>query len=218
MAVLAVVGALAIFAVATPGGVFANPAPGAITDFTVSVLSDDPNTPEKEGRTAIKLSWSAPESGTAPDAYRIDWAPAAGHQWHELVARHDGTEYVDRGLQPKAPTTTPNVTRYYRVFALNGDHVGPESDILQETTDDVVVPDAVTGLNATADSRDPTKISLRWTAPADTGGLPITGYKIVGGANAQVVVDSTANTNLRATSRCSKQIRTALRPPTRMRN
>ena len=170
VAVLAVAGALAIFAAAAPGGVFANPAPGGVTNFTVS----------SDGPTSIKLDWDAPAGGETPMGYRIDWAPSFGHDWSELVSSQTETEYTDTGLVPPAPITPgANVTRYYRVFAINHNGPGPESDILQESTKGVQRAGAIDDVKATASGAK--TINVTWSPPDETGGLPITGYLVVAG-------------------------------------
>ena len=172
VAVLAVVGALAIFGAATPGGVFANPAPSGVTNFTVS----------SDGPTSIKLDWDPPAGGETPMGYRIDWAPSVsdGHDWSELVSSQTETEYTDTGLVPPAPITPDaNVTRYYRVFAINHNGPGPESDILQESTKGVQLAGAIDDVKATASGAK--TINVTWSPPDETGGLPITGYLVVAG-------------------------------------
>ena len=176
VAVFAVVGALAIFAAATPGGVFANPAPDGVTNFTVAA----------EGPTSIKLDWDAPDGGETPTGYRIDTS-TNGHEWTMLVSSQTETEYTHENLVPTAAKLAMgerDVNRYYRVFALNSHGPGPESDIIQETTNGVSEPGAVEGVTATASGA--TQINLSWNAPEDTGGTPITGYRIVVGDDASV--------------------------------
>ena len=170
IAAVAVIGALAIFAAAAPTSVFANPAPNAVTNFTVT----------SDGPTSIKLDWDAPSGGETPTGYRIDWAPSPGHDWSELVAMQTETEYTDTGLVPPAPITPgANVTRYYRVFAVNYHGPGPESDILQESTKGVQAPGAIDDVRATASG--PKTINVTWSEPDENGGLPITGYLVVSG-------------------------------------
>ena len=183
VAVLAVAGALAIFAVAAPGGVFANPAPGGVTNFTVS----------SDGPTSIKLDWDAPAGGETPMGYRIDWAPSPGHDWSELVSSQTETEYTDTGLVPPAPITPgANVTRYYRVFAINHNGPGPESDILQESTKGVQRAGAIDDVKATASGAK--TINVTWSPPDETGGLPITGYLVVAGDVAGTTTTAAAKT------------------------
>ena len=177
VAVLAVAGALAIFAAATPGGVFANPAPGGVTNFTVS----------SDGPTSIKLDWDAPAGGETPMGYRIDWALSPGHDWSELVSSQTETEYTDTGLVPPAPITPgANVIRYYRVFAINHNGPGPESDILQESTKGVQRAGAIDDVKATASGAK--TINVTWSSPDETGGLPITGYLVVAGDDAGTTI------------------------------
>ena len=186
VAVLAVAGALTIFMTVTPSGVFANTAPGAVVNF--DVVADGP--------TSIKLSWEAPDGGETPTGYRIDSSTGTdGHKWDMLVSHQTELEYTHENLVPSDSDITDgtyHVNRYYRVFAINTHGPGPESDIIQSTTDGVSAPGAAEGLTATASG--PTKIILRWEAPEDTGGLPITGYQINSGDIASVLTVLKANT------------------------
>ena len=180
VAAFAVIGALTMFLTPAADIVFADSAPGQVKNFKVA----------SDGRTALNLSWDAPDGG-APMGYRVDVSPD-GHKWEELVAKQSDTGYTHSGLLPPAPATKANVTRYYRVFALNSHGPGAESDILQATTDGVVAPLPVKGLTATADGA--TKINLKWNAPTDDGGMPITGYRIQSGDNAATFTDLVADT------------------------
>ena len=197
VAVFAVVSALAIFATMAPGSVFANAAPDGVMNFAVAA----------EGPTSLNLSWDAPAAGETPTGYRVD-ASANGHKWTMLVASQTETEYTHENLIPNAAAITAgtlDVTRYYRVFALNSHGPGPESDIIQQTTNGVSAPGAVEGLTATASGA--TQINLSWNAPEDTGGLPITGYKIVSGDDATTVeTDLVANSGSDATTYPHKRL------------
>ena len=165
---------------------FANTAPGAVVDF--AVVADGP--------TSIKLSWEAPDGGETPTGYRIDSSTGTdGHKWDMLVSHQTELEYTHENLVPSdsdIDAGTYHVNRYYRVFAINRHGPGPESDIIQETTDGVSAPGAAEGLTATASG--PTKIILRWEAPEDIGGLPITGYQINSGDDASTLTVLKANT------------------------
>ena len=127
---------------------------------------------EADGTSRIELSWSAPTSdgGERITGYRIEVSDDGGGRWEDLVSntRNTRTTHVDPGL---APATT----RHYRVSAINREGVGRASRVASATTD-ATVPDAPTGLVATAVT--PTQIDLFWLAPAYDGGAPITGYRI----------------------------------------
>ena len=108
VAVLAVAGALAIFAVLAPNPAQADGAPGAVTGLTATA----------DGRYKIDLSWTAPATGTAT-GYGIDESDDT-HVWTLLEADTGSTDtsYEATGLEAAMPKS-------YRVFALNGDHAGP---------------------------------------------------------------------------------------------
>ena len=124
------------------------------------------------GATEIKLSWSRPgDGGSRITGYELEWAedPAA-HNW-SWVDR-DGLpagalSYTDAGL-------APGTERHYRIRAVNANGPGQWSAVRGATTV-AAGPGVPTGLTATAHATHQ-QIDLRWEAPADTGGSPITGY------------------------------------------
>ena len=125
-----------------------------------------------DGTSEIDLSWQAPptDGGAAISGYRIEVSDDGGTTWQNLVlnTRTARTTYSHTGL---APATT----RHYRVSAINRIGTGRASRVASATTD-ATVPDAPTGLTATAAA--PTQIDLAWTAPAYDGGAQISGYRI----------------------------------------
>ena len=127
---------------------------------------------EADGTSRIDVSWQAPRSdgGASITGYRIEVSEDGGGSWDDLVSntRNTRTTYTHTGLEPAT-------TRHYRVSAVNRIGVGRPSRVAGATTD-ATVPDAPTGLVATATS--PTQIDLVWVAPGYDGGAPITGYRI----------------------------------------
>ena len=126
------------------------------------------------GRTQIDLSWTAPgETGDANiTGYQIESsADGSDGSWMDLVANTGSaaTTYTDRGLDPET-------TKHYRVSAISSVGTGPVSNVDQATTEALMVPGAPTGLTATADG--PMEINLSWSAPTETGGADIMGYRI----------------------------------------
>ncbi len=136
------------------------------------------------GTSRIDLRWRAPDldGGRRISGYRVEVSENGGTTWSDLVAntRNTNTGYSHTGLEP-------GTTRHYRVSAINALGVGEPSSVETATTD-ATVPDAPTGLLATA--VDATQIDLSWTAPAYDGGAPIVGYRI------EVSEDGAAWTNL----------------------
>ena len=158
VAVLAVAGALAIFAAVTPGSVFAHDPPDAVVNLTG----------EADGTNAIDLSWDAPGTGGTPTSYRIDRS-LDGNAWMTRVMDHTTRTYSDTGLDPGS-------NYYYRVFAVNSAGTGPVSQDYQVQTDVGTPPSAVVRLTATAMGQN--QVNLSWMAPAELGGSLITKYSI----------------------------------------
>ena len=148
------------------------------------------------GRTAINLSWTAPsdDGGATITGYQIELSTDAGSNWSDLVANTGttSTTYTHTGLLPAT-------TYHYRISAINSAGTGNPSNIDNATTDAASVPDAPTGLAATASGQ--TSIVLSWTVPSNDGGAAITGYQIElstdAGANWS---DLVANTESSATT------------------
>ena len=157
------------------------------------------------GPFRIDLSWMAPndDGGSPVTGYRIEVSTTRGATWTTLEANtgSTATAYSHMGL----PAAT---RRDYRVSALNAVGPGLPSDEAHATTD-ADLPDAPTGLTATA--RGSSRIDLSWNAPAYTGGVRITGYRIEvsadGVSNWTVLVDDTE-------SRDTDYAHTALDPAT----
>ena len=141
-------------------------APGAPTGLTASA----------NRATQIDLSWTAPANtgGSAITGYKIEVCAQAtaaecdtDAEWSTLGGTLAPlTTYAHTGL-------TAGTTRHYRVRAL-APLPGPASAVASATT--VTAPGAPTGLTASANRA--TQIDLSWTAPANTGGSAITGYRI----------------------------------------
>ena len=145
---------------------------------THAQLSVGDLTATANGATQIDLSWTAPTfpAGFSISGYHIQVSPSGNNgTWTTLAANTDSaaTTYSHTEL-------TPNSTRYYRLqgawLAQTGAEAALDSNVASATTDAATVPGAPTGLTATANGQ--TQIDLSWTAPTDTGGVALTGYKI----------------------------------------
>ena len=129
-----------------------------------------------DGPMAMDLTWSAPTNngGAVVSGYRVEFSTAAlTGPWTLLVMSQSATTYMHTGR-------SASTTYYYRVQAINsvGNSTGATAS---GQTAAPTRPGAPTSPGATPDG--PTRMDLSWTAPTNTGGVDITGYRIeVGGA------------------------------------
>ena len=146
--------------------------PGASTDLEAIAAMDAPS---------IELSWTAPDDGGANiDRWKIEVSTDAEATWADVDPALDVTD--------PDPTANPATTKHsavhaglmagamyhYRVSAITDAGEGPASNVASATAADI--PNAPTGLTATADGEN--AIDLSWTAPESNGGSAIAGYKI----------------------------------------
>ena len=141
VAAVTVIGALAMFVMLTPGGALAHEAashglPGPVTGLSADPATDDPATGELEGRSAITLTWNAPDTAVSvvPTGYRIDYSEDS-RVWRNLVPNlteamadaYCGTSAAadQRCYTDEDEDLEPNTLRYYRVFAMSGNAYWP---------------------------------------------------------------------------------------------
>ena len=152
--------------------------PGAPTDLTATADMDAPS---------ITLMWAAPadNGGAEITGWKIDSTRVENPDptdWGEVM----GLTVTDPDPMADPPTTMYSATHtgldagatyYYRVSATNSVGTGDPSDPPANATA-VDIPNAPTGLTATADGEN--TINLSWTAPELAGddASAITGYMI----------------------------------------
>ena len=165
-------------------------APGAPTDLTATASGST---------TTIVLRWTAPADtgGATITGYKIESSADGATAWMEVVAdTGDVNTYSHTGL-------TDGETIHYRVFAINSEGQGAmASNVAMATVgmEPFTVPGAPTNLTATS-SGSTTTIVLRWTAPADTGGTTISGYRIESSEDGSTAwMEVVSNTGLSATT------------------
>ena len=151
-------------------GVYSNVARGA----TNAARPGQPRSPRAraDGPTSITLTWEAPASdGGAPvTGYRIRARGPNDGAWITVRANTgtEATAFTHPGLDP--------ATRYrYQVAAINRVGAGAWSGETATVTDPDL-PGAPSGLTARAAGTS--QIDLSWTAPRNTGGAPIRGYRV----------------------------------------
>ena len=167
VAVLAVAGALAMFAALGPGSVFANPLPDAPSNLTVTPATGNDG---KDGRNILVVNWDPVTDATG---YRVDRSEGGG-VWETIPdATEDNpvsqTSYED-------DTLDAGETMHYRVFAVNQHGIGRASAPVSGKTAARGKPGPV--MNLMAMGTDYKEITLSWEEPDDTGGVDITGYEI----------------------------------------
>jgi len=140
------------------------------------------------GPTSITLTWTAPTNtgGANITGYKIDVSPDGSSNWTNLVASHNTTSYSHTGL-------TGGNTRHYRVSAINSAGTGPASSSVSGTTSAITRPDPPTDMEASVNGYH--QVSLVWTAPSNTGGATISGYKIEWSSNGTDWSNLVGNTN-----------------------
>ncbi len=155
--------------------------PNIPTSLSASVISP----------SQINLSWNAPANtvGTPVTGYQIQKRDSCSGNFSTLVANtsNTSTTYANTGLV--------NGTCYqYRVFAHNVVGTSMASNnatgtTLQNPISPISLPSAPLGLKVVAKSN--TALKLTWSAPSNTGGASITGYKIQ--QNGTTIVNNTGN-------------------------
>ena len=189
VAVLAVVGALALFVALSPNGAQADHVelPGPVTGLKATA----------NGQNEINVSWKAPSTGGTPTSYRIDVSKDS-YSWMALEADvREGTSHTHMGLKG-------GNLRYYRVFAKNAAGTGPVAENPNydfARTAAAVAPDPVLQLRTTSVTHN--QIELAWTAPASTGGKTIKRYCIEAKPTGQTLVTAIPLTSCTATATIS---------------
>ncbi|MCY3692256.1 MAG: fibronectin type III domain-containing protein [Chloroflexi bacterium] len=164
VAVLAIVGALAMFAALTPGSASADMLPDAPMNLKVTAAEGN------AGRTTLVLNWDAAANATG---YRIDKSQD-GFMWETMMmdTGSTATTYMDT-------TLTASDSRWYRVFARNSHGVSTGFDYARGGTKVKGMPGPVQNLRAVPNSKNEhMRLNLSWDPPADNGGEKIVGYEI----------------------------------------
>src|SRR3989454_793942 len=121
----------------------------------------------------ISISWAAPfsDGGSPITGYKVERSADGGTTWNIIAPNTGlpGTYYSNYHL-------LASTTYTYRVSAINSVGTGSPSSTASATTSAATVPNPPTGLATPYVSSS--QISISWAAPLNSGGSPITGYKI----------------------------------------
>jgi fibronectin type 3 domain-containing protein len=146
------------------------------------------------GNGSVVLSWAVPVSdgGSPITGYDVYRGTSPGGESATPVATNVATTgFTDTGV-------VNGTTYYYRVAAVNGVGVSPQSGEASATPKQpATAPSAPQGLAATGGNGS---VKLSWSAPSTDGGSPVTGYDVYrgtspGGESATPVATSVAGTS-----------------------
>ena len=148
---------------------------GAFVDSTTYAVPSAPQSPSAvSAGIDITVSWQAPASdgGTPVTNYKIYRGTSSGGEvYHDIVGNINA--YVDTaGLIALQ-------VYYYKITAVNAAGEGAPSTEISKIFP--TNPDPPTGLVAVATGVN--SIDLSWLPPANTGGTPLTGFKIYRGTS-----------------------------------
>lgn len=129
------------------------------------------------GNGFAALSWKYPplDGYSEVTQYKVYRGPSAG-SLSLLTTLGSQTAYTDNSV-------TNETTYYYAVSAVNAIGEGSTTTPLAVTPTAFTVPDPVTTVSATPVAGSPSKITITWAEPPNTGGKPITAYQVFRGTN-----------------------------------
>ncbi len=147
-------------------------AEASVTTFAVPDAPTISTIVSTSNGTGATITWTAPSNtgGAAITGYTVQRAPGtSGGTFATVSPAHTGTgtTYTDSGL-------SPGTTYRYQVAANNGTRTSATAEASVTT---FAVPDAPT-ISTIVSTSNGTGATITWTAPTNTGGAAITGYRL----------------------------------------
>ena len=138
--------------------------------------------PSEDEENAIILTWETPEDngGAVISGYLIQVTTDPEEGWSDVVTTESTeTAYTDYVDDENGPAFEIGEYPYYRVAAINSAGTGPFS---KEATA-ASPPSGPLGLTAELSEDEESAIILKWEAPEDNGGAPVSGYVVQAAIN-----------------------------------
>jgi fibronectin type 3 domain-containing protein len=133
------------------------------------------NVSASAGNSTVNLSWAPPSSngGSAITGYKLYRSTTSGNE-SLLINLGNVTSYADNAV-------VNGTTYYYQLSAVNAIGEGSRTSEVQSTTAPAITVPGAPVLNSAQFGNN--SVTLKWTAPANTGGLSIDYYSIYRGSS-----------------------------------
>ena len=138
--------------------------------------------PSEDEENAIILTWETPKDngGALISGYIIQATTGPEEGWSDVVTTESTeTTYTDYVDDENGPAFEVGQYPYYRVAAINSAGTGSFS---KEATA-ASPPSSPLGLTAELSEDEENAIVLKWEAPEDNGGAPVSGYVVQAAVN-----------------------------------
>jgi titin len=171
--------------------------------FSSAFAATAPDPPSNPSATAvsstqINIFWNEPTNngGSSLTGYKIEYKVGTGS--YTVIVANTGTPSTTYYSHSSLTTNTAYTYKIYAINSIGTSNAATEISTTTTSTSSGSLPGTPTNLVGVAAS--PTQVNLSWTAPTNTGGYPISGYKIEYRVGAGAYSTLTANTGSTSTS------------------